>query len=559
MFTRPVVMMRFGKEVADEVRGLSMQEVKGVPNVWEGTPEWTSFRALLSKGPEMTRTGPGAVQYDSYIAFFYAARLVTAYSYVTAGCLLSETNLLVENKKTIQPVGGGTMVKYCNLYTTGVVESVDNPSGAFASLNGVLVSNMSVIGAPIASGTDKISMNKYGGTFKKNWNQGHFFEYFPGIFEADAGFAPSVIQRLCFRLLGKDAPTASANMVDIRNGFRSLVHHRGGEQLTHALYGVHLAEQGQAMLQYVEVKGVYKGFTLVGQYDLIVRGKIVPLLSTSELNDEVVKLSKHEASLKTIMSIIHSKVLSDGSQKYNFTTSAIINSWSFRDVFLALDFNDFTPDEKKNIVSLTDDLDFGGATYASAKFANVKIFLDYVRTGNLEPLKSYDTFFGDGQIWRAGKVSVGLSIFGSLPPSVSIGRGAGCQKFQIPFRDEAVDPNLQVTDGKRRIPFLPFKRKIISEAAQEWNKLLSTGLLILPPSNEKKKEFVQASFKDGAYGGGEFLVAYQAIRAVYKAIGAEKDESGKRKAADDIDEGASSKRGKKSREDAKGKAKAIME
>jgi hypothetical protein len=550
-------MMRFDKSVADEVRGLGMTEVKGVANVWEGTPDWPSFRALMDKGPEMTRTGPGAVQYDSYIAFFYANRCAGAYSYVTETTLYNEGNFLVQDKP-LQEVGQGTMVKYCHAADTGIVESVDNPGPSQSTTNRVIVTDAYVVGAPMCSRNTKIAVNIWGSLASKK-GHGLFFTYFPGLMEADSGFGPSVIQRLMFRLLAKDAKDASAVMVDIRNGFRSLVHHRGGEQLTHALLGCHLAEQSQTMLQFVEVKGVYRGFVLRGDFDLLIRGKIVALQEWSDLKDTLALLSKHDSSLKKIVALIHGKTLDDGSQKYNVKIDAIRTSWNFRDIFLSLDFNDFIADDKKAIIKLVDDLDFGSATYASSKFSNIKLFLDYVRTGDITPLKSYDTFFGDGQIWRAGRVAVGLSIFGSLPPSVSIGRGPGCQKFQIPYKDEALDANLAVTDGKRRIPFLPYKRKIISEASQEWNKLLSTGLLVLPPGNEKKKEFVQASYKDGAFGGGEFLVAYNAIRNVYKAIGSERTEGGKRKEADDVDEGTAAKRGKKSQADAKGKGKLLME
>lgn len=537
-----------------------MSEVKGVANVWEGSPDWPTFRALMAEGPEMTRTGPGAVQYDSYIAFYYSVRLIGAYSFVSASTLYSEGNFLIKDRP-LQQAGDGSLVKYKYLSTKTTLESMESPGVSIdKAFDKVLVTDACVISVPLGKADQgTIAVNMWGTRYDSRTEDGLFFEYFPGLLEADSSYGPAVIQRLMFRILARDADLASQNMVDIRNGFRALVHHRGGEQLTHALIGCSLAEQAQCMLQLVEIKGVYRGFVLVGKFNLLIRGKIISPESRADLRDSIRKLSKHESSIKTIMAIISAKVLDDGSQKYSFRLEEIKSSWAYRSVFLALDSNDFTADEKKNIISLTDDLDFGGATYASSKFSNVKLFLDYVRTGDILPLKSYDTFFMDGQIWRSGRVAVGLSIFGTFPPSVSIGRGPGSQKFQIPFRDEAVDSNLQIIDGKRRIPFLPYKRKIISESINEWNKLLSTGLLVLPPGNEKKKEFVQSSFKDGAYGGGEFLVAYNAIRDVYKTIGSEKTEDGKRKNADDIDEGGASKRGKKSKADAKGKAKAMME
>jgi len=565
-FTRPTLAVRAQKSDIPALNGYGMLQTANNEGHLTGSPNYSEFKAIMGIGIEMTRTGPGAIQHDAYFAFFVLSAIAGGFLHISNLEETSLDNLAVHTTTPWMEIGDGNNVDIMYSGSRGKIVSVDVPevapsaSGRWSIAPGKTIP----IFAPVSKYTT-ISYAPYKkGSLRgfKAEERGAFFKYFPGILEPDNTFMAQIVQDKFFSMLGGSVETACGVMQIIRTGTKALVHCRGGEELSHFFMGIRLCMQARGRLQLVSRKGEYKGFILHGEFDFILRGKKVPLAISTAVEEAVESLGDHEKGLKTLSSLLAAKVLDDGSRKYVMDTQAIKTSYDLTAFFQTVDVNDFDATDRTAINGALDRLDFGEVRYLDSSLPNIFKFLAYIRDGDLTIFRGSSSFFCDGHIFKNGRISVGLSFFGKFVPSINYGRGKGVQSFQIPFRSEAVDDNLVVVDGKRRLPYIPFKRFVISEAIQDWNKLLSTGNLRLPPAKvdsatKRVTDFVDSRLREGVYGGAAFPGLYKDIRDTYVVCGRE-DPKGKRKAVDETGEGSKSKKGKAARDETKKISNSMM-
>jgi len=550
--TRPVLAVRVEKSMIPKVMGLNMKETPSNDGHFTGSPDYAEFKLLLSLGPEMTRTGPGAIQHDAYMAFWtlsaiaggflsFSDKVKDATDVFSQGVrAMGNWQKCDKTSVEIQNIASGHVTTMDELkcpLTNGIIYVADgSPTPVF----GVISSTAKLSVAHISHSS---SFSLY--TDPEN---GAFFKYFNGLVEPDHSFLSNVVQQHFFSLLGKDAEQASQLMRILRDGMKSLVHTEGGQELSHLFLGISLCIQSKAKLSIAIRRGRYQGFVLYGHFDFFLRGKQLHLSSWKDVRAKVNDVLAHERALQALSALMASFTLDDGSQKYLLDVSSIKTSYNLRIFFQGLSIEDFTIAQKKTVLEEVDKLDFADANYLGINLKDLGKFLQFVRDGDLKVFEGYSSFVGDGQILHQGRVSVGLSFFGKYPPSISYGRGKGSQVFQIPHKTDGTDPNLVVEDGKRKMQYFPVKRVIISEAINDWNAVISNGKLRFPPRSES--DFVNSKLRDSVIGGVAFAAFYKDVRDTYVAIGKDNAEGTKRK-ADDIGEGRAAKKGKAARENAK--------
>jgi hypothetical protein len=544
----PVCMMRLSDPDvnAEAARGLGMSEVPGLKGVYIGSPSWADFISVVKLGVTDTRLQPGKISVDGYFAFYYLIRLLAITSFLTSTLTerrRGQGTLLYQAKDSDKFDKNPRKVYYLNSNTYFETSEEFTAFGLNSYLTGCRLSGV----ATPFSDSQTILVPNLNAFFGPDVTEGHFFQYFPTMVNPDKDFVPQLVQRLFFRMLGETQEKCTRNFNQLRSGWRNLCMTPQGEALSHAFFGVMMAENGLASYFPVFLDGRYKGFVTTGTYDLLVRGAPIPRSTKKQIVEMVKDLNVHDRRLGEIVALIHTVIKEDGTEKYPVAVGDINTSRKLSNYWSTIQIGDFQTATLNEIYEKVDELQFS-ESYAEVSQKNLNIVLEFSRTGNLALIRDLPAYIRGGALRRRSNVARVLQIFGPRIPSISYAIGKTQKKFQIPKREVDADPNLMLQGGgdKQLLQYIPWSRIPFDQGVSQWESLFSTGLLRIPDARQGKNEFTNMALRDGMIGGSAFPDFYKSLRRTIEFFANNRDSTtGKRRGAGDVGEGPSVKRSKK--------------
>jgi len=538
----PVGIFRVTKN-EDQAHARGLEAVAGQKGVYIGQPDWSNFKLLSKDGLLETRIQPGKISVAGYISYNFSSILLSAvsrhanlpYNHVGQSFVYTPyvAGTLDGAQHDFEPhaFGGDT--------TTTVVDELDG----IKSPDFLTVKQSRVVYTPGGSKSSQLSMAEMAKAYKSE--NGVFIEYFRDQTLPDKAIACSVVQRFFFRGLGGDLDVASKNFQRFTAGWNSLQHTQEGMALQHAFFCVQLAESALAGIQFVIHQRKYHGAILFGSFTLVVRSKEVTLEPFGNIKMMIENLDKHSRKLAEIANIIESVKNDNGTTRYPCSISQIDTAKKFVDAFRTLDKSDFPVASLEEIYEKADDLVFD-MKYAEVSPKNLELLLHVSRTGDKDAFRDLTPCFA-GLLRRIhSNLAYALSFFGPKPPSISYGVVKESQTFTIPKNGTDSDPNLLVqADKKTLLQYIPWEYTPIHNAIAQWDKVLSSGKLIIPNARPGKKEFTNMAKLTGQIAGRDFERFYGLLKAAVIDFAVRDSATGKRKRADEVGDGSRKRRAEK--------------
>jgi hypothetical protein len=530
------------EEAVEQLRQLGMRKSPG-SQIYTGNPSARNFSALLQLGATVGRYNPGSLGIDAYYAYLSMTRALCAFTCFSQVLNINAgLNFLGQDSNTqsgenamgldVTCVGGGTSI---GVYTDGIAELsmtrwnrdttiVTTPFSSEREHG--LVPAITTISEP------KLSSEK----------EGIVFPYFQNMVLPDKNSAWHIFKQFFSNTLSQDLETRRILMKKIRTGHRQLALFPAGMALSHAFLGISLAIEAHAEMTLIIEHSSYQGFVLqADDLKVIFDGKVIEPLEKADVLEEIADLGTHGKKLIELLAVINSisQIVGSGRTakvipRFSYKIEDISSSRKLVNVLRNISNEDWTA-KSEQIISLTDDLKFGDK-YAPQSFDSLKVFLEYMKTGDNELLREHPAWIGGGYVADRSRVAIGLGIFGVTAPSLAYGPRNGVT-FSLPKDCNAPDPNVLVqSDGKRLLPYLPFQSSAIKKAVTEWNLVFSDGQLRFDRPRKGKKEFVDTSGVSLKISGDPaFSLVYQLVKEVAAETRRGRSAGGKKRTAGDAD------------------------
>jgi len=544
-FEVPAMELNFpstSEDIRAEIRGMGMSQI--TETKFQGSPSASNLGKILKHGPLDSRVTPGFVSVNGYIAYIQSIRAMLLYQYFTEAVSKNDVAIRTPSFTSIDTCAGSTA--QVGIWSDrSVIE--EYPMQSLVKDNGrhlVYVNET----RPFAYPHDKSRSitTQFLRPVDGVVHQGLFFAYFRGMNTPDRTFAATIFQRLFFKCLGPDPMSAARNFGRIREGFRQLSHFPAGLAITHAFLGISISENAQVPIKFVIDNGTYHGFVLTGAFSVIYRNVLYTPESAVEVTRQIQQLNVHGLTLAALVTKLNRALKADGNPFVALDVTSIDSS---RKLVNAIRQRRHTGSiseaDWEGIFDDTKSLRFND-NFKQASPVDILNFLKYVR-GDDAAISDYPAYLGGGYAKMTTRVEVGLGIFGPTAPSVSFDSKG--RTFTLPSSGSP-DTNLDVTNGKRNLQFIPIEYIPVLNAIERWNSIIKNGKMVLPNPKKGSKSFVDKKDYILAIGGTDFAPVYELIKSLAESARTNAAGGKKRKAEDSGETSSAAKKRRELIEDA---------
>jgi len=532
-----------------EVKGYGMIEDPKLKLTFRGSPSPAAAVELLKMHPIEKNYIPGGVPINGYLAYISCVRAMKLFSFISQAYAKDDFTIRFD-PKSFHPD------KMANLKHQGAIRipSVLGDGIYDIDFSRMLGGSQNTSSVRYTPSVITIPVTGRAGIFNRHLTldssigeeKGRIFPYFKHMVEPDKVFTATVFSRLFFKCLGSDWSSAARAWQRIREGLRSLALTEAGQAISHAFMGIQLAENSQSGIRFIIDNGIYYGFVLFGDFLVLINGVRYSEVDNAAMMLEFAKLNQKDRLRTEIIQILGTPTKQDGTPFYSFTMDSLASSRKILICLHAIDEDFFTPDQFKEISSKIDQLRLGDS-YAEVNAKNLAIAFTYIQTGEGNSLLGFNAYLMNGYYRARDRTSVALGIFGPLAPNFNFGNP---KEREIVFPSAmANDPNMSMVDGKRPLPFLPYKLQPVRFAVSRMDAAFSNGSLRIPFGRKKGKqeEFSDPTKRDGIFSGNELTELYLKMKACAN-LKREMGGSRKRKLVSNDETAAKRKKNKETRD-----------
>jgi hypothetical protein len=501
-----------------EIKGMGLLEDPKMKFTFRGSPSPTNMSKILTMHPSERNYIPGGVPFNGYVAYIYCVKAMHLFSYMSQAYSQEASQVRYNDVefhdgalyRKVTDTGIDLQTVMGDAVLSKVLKKGEIGNSKFDT---VIQQTPGFLAIPL---TDIRSIPTSFISFKgrPTGTQGILCPYFKFMVEPDKIQTASIFSRLFFRCLGSNMKHCGNLWARIRLGLRSLALTEAGQALSHAFTGIQLAENSQSGIQFIVDNGSYHGFIILGRINLILNGQVLPSIPEAELYVEFQRLNMSDKSKQDILQIIHTPTTPDGTQIYHASIDDMSSSRKTMELLHSLNQEVFTPEQRKEISRLVDQLSFGHK-YAEVNRVNLLACFDYILTGEPGILSAYGTYLTGGYGWVSDRVAVAFGIFGPLAPLFNYGQKKEKQ-ISFPGIDAKEDNNMKMVDGKRGLPLLSYRLVPVRHAVQMTDHMLSSGVLFIPHGKKIGKDkisYTDASKYDGKIDGDPMVEIYLKMKA----------------------------------------------
>lgn len=524
-------------EQKNAISGYGLREETGKKNTFIGSPSPSILSSIYSLGPITTRATPGNVNIDGYTAYTLAIKAYQLYSSVMRGSAPSGVNYIglaqattPDLRATIIRPDGSEFLDW-NVAKTLPQDSVLN------AVTRIVVTSFdrskTLPGSYTSTGEDLVDL------------PGIFFPYFNSMVTPDKSTIKHVFEAIFYGCIGSNMEVCNDTMQRVKSGVNNFAYTSAGRSLSHLYRGIQLSANSNTIITAVVINSVYHGFVLQGSgIRGIQYGRHYGGMDREKLCEEIRNLNKTTSLLADIVAVLNAPADENGEHRYAYTPADINTSRKFVSVYNQIDLGLYTIAQKANIRQLMNEVVYSD-TFLPPAFDLIHDFCRFVETGDLNIIAKYPAYVGSSYFEMTDRISLGLGIFGPEAPSLNYGETKD-MKFTLPRDPVASDPNLEVTDKKRHLAYLPFHKVSIRQAQVAWTTLLNKGEFYVPrPRKAKKGEFTDGRQVDyRIMADQQFMQVYTSIK-VASSNARDAIRSGKRAHDGSGEERTNVKRGRK--------------
>lgn len=505
--TGKFVYKNLSDEQKEQLRGHGLREEEGKPGSFIGSPASGSLGALLTLGPIEVRHDPGVVRTEGYLAYTVCIKIAQIFSYVSVCAKNARLNLLLDDNLSYASTGEDFEILQEGLSEKPSIQKLT--AKVPANHNFISTQRAKTIIYPFD--TSKALPSGFVSSQAEFQTDGIFFPYFGGMLLPDWELITSELLPF-IPILGADAVKAHNLWNMVRPGVRDLATTSAGRLIGHMFLGIRLARQSKSMIHFIADGTVYRGFVLLNpDLEVSLYGKTMSARSAENLSEDVAESGQHAKALAKVIGLINSAVKPDGSSYYDFPMARIAQSSGLRQVLNIIELSNYNliPDFNSTLIKAMSQLQYGEA-FPGITYKTVKAFTEFLVSGDMSVLDPFPFYISDHALDFA-RVTVGLSIFGTRVPSLNYGSTKDL-KFQMPSSEDAEDPNLVETEGKRVVQFLPFTDVAYGVGINQWNSLLAAGAFYIPAGKKGTREFTDKKKYCLSIGGKQFAGVYNDIK-----------------------------------------------
>jgi hypothetical protein len=490
-----------------------------------GRPSLQNVREMRKKfgTPDFGFSPAGNVNQAGYVSFFYAWQCIGVFMRVCGSRTQDVTTswkYTAEGVTSFGPMGDKT----CGLGYSADDRDVEfeeveeGDMGATEIFNGGL---LKVVIEPVnttCNGFDDMVVDlQY--TAKK---KGHLFPYFKGMLIPSADFISTVVFRYFSKCLVDSEEAAAQLFPFLRVGFRSLYRTTQGLELQHIFFGIQLAIETGSLLRIFVQHGVYYGFAVLGDLTIIDHGRLIESLASTALNKEILELDIHGAAITKII-----KMMVDmcGLKPEDIDGKKMVGSARYMNSIIVKGLRKMEGALPMGLEGEVRKTRFG-QTYWDFTIDNIIIVIRAMISG-VFPDPSAPMCI-EGSLYKQSSILLqALAVFGPTAPSPI----NGTQKFGLVYGSKE-DPNLVVSDKKRKLQYIPFYRKSVQAAAIDWNIVRDKKFIAcFPPKKGSTGGFTDRSRAALFAEGKDFGHVYDLIRSFSTAFDVMDSQTGKKKRA----------------------------
>lgn len=547
-FDQPITELLFddlSEESKEDLKKAGLAESPTRARVWVGLLSFNNLKAVMKMGAKETNPKPGNVSLDATIAYFYAINAARLFSDVSV-VAFQPCDAIRFDPKILEDPDHISLLNAMEKVPTsfkGDEEKISVTVDAAGANRLVFMPRQQII-LPVF-GEKKIHNQWAKAGSDPIWDKGTFFKYFLGLVVPDTDFVGTTFCRFFFKCLARDTESCQRIWGRIRKGLRQLAPTRAGMAISHLYCGIVYAATSQTCIVPFVTKGVYNGFALYGNFQMVIRGSLRKPDDKETLKLEFSKINAHANALSIIVRAINSVMDEDGASIFEIKKINIDTSQKFADIYSSLPLSFLADAEKKKFHEAIEELSYE-ESYQGVNPRTIKLFLEYVHTGDESLLDGYPRYLGSGNYLDQGRVARGLSIFGPSAPSFNSGVDKGDQK--IVFSSQSPDINLlQDENGFRKLQSLAWKMRPIRISVGDNERLFNSSTMFIPPGRKGKKEAWNMQKLDGTIGGNMMPELYNIMKKICLDRG-KKGGSEKRKS--EFSEGSSKDRVKRRKAEA---------
>jgi len=504
--------------------------------LYRGIPNASHLKDILRLGAQNGRTVPGGANCDGFLAYIYALKAMKIFSHCSMYSMAGKISVRADALPDVAHASR-TSQSFIPTMTAASTDTVAIPALMTDTI--VFTALMKEPAFIPLTRSQKIQDYSVKPSGSVSFGQGGLvFPYFKGMVLPDREFAASIFNRYFFRGLGSNEKIAADYWIRVKSGLRQISNLSCGMMISHALMGMHLADQTKSTIRYIIEKGTYHGFVLIGDHIKIINtNRVVSAVTEQELIDAIPKvLGVDQAITKLIAKIHEVKLIDKVTPRYQCDINEMKSSRSIFNKLRTIDTDYFSRSELDEIDLILQDITFG-ETYLPITPASLSLFIAYVSTGDLGLLSDHPTLLTH-KLWRTtDRVSIGLAAFGPTVPTISFGVKPKAAVIEIPL--PSVADTVSTMGGA--YPTMPIKVTSFRGGVDFWQPVFGTGVILLPHARPGKKEKYDLRGISAHFTGVSFQNVWGQLKqsvADHRAANA-----GKRKRGME-DEGPSAKKGK---------------
>lgn len=290
---------------------------------------------------------------------------------------------------------------------------------------------------------------------------GFIFPYFKEMLVADPDTPFQHFLTLYHHCFADDPEEAGGSTEILRRGFRFLASTNAGRVIQHIYFGMKLCIEGGGLLHIIKDGSDYAGFAIEGEgLSYLVKNRIKHSYPPEDIKSALEKLSSHSAAVRSIYDILIAIGRMDGGEEGRTYDECVQNPRVIREMILARSAKEMQ-DIREILADHLSKLKYKQVYWDMESPDLLRFIQKLVHSANMinEPMYVHI----DVMMNRSSNLLEYLSAFGAQAPSLYFGDTV--KQIAATGKD---DPNLRIINGKKGLPHIPYVKKGLIAAAQDW-------------------------------------------------------------------------------------------
>jgi len=482
-FFPPVGYFKFQTLTAEDKNNLAGYglEEDTTAKAWRGIPQIHNLPAIYKMGGDDARQIPGATSANGYLAYMYTLKAMTIFSHLSCASMYMKSSIFSPDLNEFggpSNIGDPFVALALGASAVAGAKGFAIPAGQ-THQHGLQLNRVFPMFVPVNE-IDGLSVYSVSTSFVPN-RHGYLFPYFTGMVLPDRDLPSQVFQRFFLRGLSAKQENVQKLWQRIKMGLRNIALLPAGMAISHIYLGMLLADQCKAQIRYIIENKNYHGFTLLGDHCRIIQNnRVIDPSPADVLGSLFPTITTAPVALVKLVNVMKVPTNPDGTQKYDMTSKG---SREFYKKLRRVDWSDFDSQDDlkmKEIRGYLDHITFDEQP-TEASLSNIRVFLDYVATGEETLLDPFPAFFKQETYRAVDRITIGLTIFGYSAPSMSYGTAKKAIRLQIPKEDAPEDLLLH-----KQLVSIPFKLVPFQAAVLQWTTMFSRQEIVLPLPDKRK-------------------------------------------------------------------------